>query len=194
MTNKILEISILYFSNQGREITFTDISQRQDCMDVEDYEPDNFWGIMGGFEITIGGHFTIFHSSDFHYLVKATSFLINSMYWIKSEVSEWFDKDDDFPNDVIVKSTGGNLIRLTSQNDTELIFSYSHKSEDYENVRGDRFFEGFTIDKTEWFKQVDIALDEYFSQLLNVIDKSDKPNRTNETMKEYYDVWTKIRL
>jgi hypothetical protein len=193
MTNKNLEINILYFSRQGKEIIFSDITQKKDCLEISDYEPDNFWAIMGGFEITIGGHFTIFHSSDFHYLVKATSFLIHSMYWIKNQVSDWFDKDIEFPNDVVVKSTGGNIIRLICKNDSELSFSFSHISKDYRNVRGDRFFEEITINKYEWFKQVDIALDEYFSQLLNVIDKSEKPNSTNETMMEYYEVWTKIR-
>ena len=194
MTSKSLEIKLLYYSNQGREVSFTDISQGKDSLDLENYESENFWATMGGFEITIDGHLTIFHSSDFHYLVKATSFLIHSLYWIKNETSDWFDKDDEFPKDVIIKSTGGNIIRLTSINENELSFSYSHASKDHINVRGDRFFEGFTINKTEWFKQADLALDEYFIQLRKVIAQSEKPNRINETMHEYYQVWTKTRF
>ncbi len=193
MTDKKLEINVLYSSNQRREIAFSDIVQKNDCFDMEDYEPENFWGIMGGFDITVNNHFTIFHSSDFHYLVKATSFLIHSMYWIKNEVSDWFDKDDDFPDDVIVKSTGGNIIKLSPQNENEISFSFTNSTKNYINKRGDRFFENFIINKIEWFNQVDLALNEYFIQLLNVIDKSDKPNRTTETMQEYCEVWTKIR-
>ncbi len=115
------------------------------------------------------------------------------MYWIKNEVSDWFDKDDDFPDDVIVKSTGGNIIKLSKQNESEISFSYANSSEDYNNKRGDRFFENFVVNKIEWFNEVDLALNEYFIQLLNVIDKSNKQNRTIETMQEYYEVWTKIR-
>jgi hypothetical protein len=191
MTKQNLEINIFYASRGGREITFTDIANSSDCMDLEDYEAEAFWMLTGGFQVTLDGYKTIFRSSDFHYLVKATSFLIHSLYWIKNKTSDWFDKDDTFPNDVIVKSTGGNLVRLQSINDDELKFSHTPPNEKHLVKRGDRFFAGAIIHKKEWFIQTNVALKEYFDTLSFVVDKSEK-SKTSEVMIEYYEVWKAI--
>jgi hypothetical protein len=190
MTINALEVTILYYSCSGREVTFTSIVNGEDAMDQEDYEPKPFSSLMGGFQLTVDGYKTIFSSSDFHYLVKATSFLIHSLYWIRSKTSEWFDKDDDFPNDVIVKSTGDNLIRLQNFRETEVNFSYSPK-ERRTLKRGDRFFDGVTIEKQVWFNQTDIALKEYFDILLRVVSPKND-DETSKVMLDYYKVWKAI--
>jgi hypothetical protein len=191
MADQQLEICILYWSKNGREVSFADIEKGADSLDMDEYSPDAFWSAMGGFEITLNGYNTIFHSTDFHYLVKATNLLIHSLYWIKGRVSDRFDKDDDFPNDVIVRSTGSNLIRLQSLNDIELKFSYISSKEKPIARRGDRFFEGVILDKQEWFRQADIALKEYFDTLVNII-KRNESRETSKVMLEYYEVWKAI--
>ena len=190
MTDKI-EINILYDSKNRGEISFTDIANQNNSMDSEDYKPESFWGLTGGFQVTIDDYKTIFSSTDFHYLVKATSFLIHSMYWIKDKKSEWFDTDDTFPNDVIVKSTDNNLIRLQKYTDAKLEFSYVSTKQNYIRKRGDRFFEGLMIDKQEWFRQTNIALKEYFDTLLFVSNKAEN-DKTSKVMSEYYDLWKAI--
>jgi hypothetical protein len=182
-----LEINIIYRSSNGREATFTDIKNGTEAIDIEEYEPKQFWLLMGGFQVTLEKYKTIFRSSDFHYLVKATSFLIYSLYWIKGEVSEWFDKDDMFSNDVVVRSTGGNLIRLQSTGNNTLTFSYIPK-EPHSYKRGERFFEAMEIEKALWFQEADIALSEYFEVLLRVVRQSEA-SETSNLMLQYYGVW-----
>jgi len=191
MVGQRLEICIHYLSKNDREIRFVDIVKGSDIMDADEYMPEPFWSAMGGFEVTLGGYKTIFHSSDFHYLVKATNFLIHSLYWIKGRTSDRFDKDDAFPNDVIVRSTGSNLIRLQAMNDKELSFSYTPSKDTLISERGDRFFERVILDKQEWFKQTDIALKEYFDTLINIINRNERSD-VNKVMLEYHKVWKVI--
>jgi hypothetical protein len=190
MTYRQLEINILYYSRTGRETTFTDIKNGKDSMDLEDYVPNCFWMLMGGFQVTIDGYKTIFNSSDFHYLVKAASFLIHSQYWIKGKLSDWFDKDDTFPNDVIVRSTGDNLVRLQKNDVNFLKLSYTPK-EPHPYKRGERFFNEEIVEKIQWFQQTDIALSEYFDILLHVVDQNEN-TETSKTMLDYYAVWKAI--
>ncbi|MFT3824382.1 MAG: hypothetical protein QM731_10700 [Chitinophagaceae bacterium] len=185
--NQPLEINILYYSDEGRESRFSDIQNNIDCLDIEDYETESFWSLMGGFEVTVNGFNTIFHNSNFHYLTKATSFLIQSLYWIKNEPSEWFAKEDIFPNQISLRSTGNNIVRLQEHNEHELIFSYTPAKERTPQ-RGDRFFNGVVLNKQEWFKQTDIALGEYFNVLRYVL-KTNSCNNISENMFEYYESW-----
>ncbi|MDO6429649.1 hypothetical protein Q4E93_03540 [Flavitalea sp. BT771] len=191
MARQQLEICILYWSKNGREVRFIDIVKDNDSIDMDEYAPEAFWSAMGGFEVTLNRYKTIFHSSDFHYLVKVTNFLIHSLYWIKGRTSDWFDKDEAFPNDVIVKSTGNNLIRLHSIDDKEISFSYTSSKDILISERGERFFEQVILDKQEWFKQTDIALKEYFDTLINIINRNES-TEINKLMLEYYDVWEAI--
>ncbi len=190
MTNN-LEINILYWSSKGREVPFRFIINHTDTMDFDDYEAKTFWHLIGGFEVTLEGCKTIFHSSDFHYLVKATSFLIHSMYWIKGKESDWFDKDDTYPNDVIIKSTSNNLISLTNLSPEELSFSYTTNKENEIHNRGDRFFKNIRLNKQEWYEASNKALEEYFEILKQIADKQhDDP--TSKIMMKYYRIWKNI--
>lgn len=185
-----LEINILYYSDEGRESRFSDIVNNIDCLDIEDYETEAFRNLMGGFEVTINGFNTIFHNPDFYPLTKATGFLIQSLYWIQDQPTSFFEKEDIFPNQISIRSTGNNVIRLQEYNENELAFSYL-PARGRVPQRGNRFFSDVVLNKQEWFKQADIALQEYFSVLLYIL-KTNSYSSTCDTLLEYYDTWNTI--
>ena len=190
MSDQNLEINVLYWSSDGRETSFTAIADGSDYMDEENYEPKAFWSVMGGFQVTLEGYKMIFSSSDFHYMVKATSFLIHSLYLIAGMTSDWFDSEDIFEDKVTLKSTGDNLICLKKMNGGMILFSFEPK-EVRPRKRGDRFFDGVALKEEEWFKEADIALQEYFEILLRVANDHED-NETSRIMLSYYGVWKAI--
>lgn len=192
MTQNHLEINVIYCSKEGREVLFTDIVNNADVMALEDYEPSNYWNVLGGFEVTLNGHFTIFRSCSFYCLVKATSFLISSIYWLEGKTSEWFDYDEKFPNIISINPTPDTTVKLERLNDTELLFSYTNNKEEYISRRGDRYFCDVKISTYDWITQTTIAMNEYFTALSFVLDKNDKDDKIAKTMKEYLDVWHNI--
>jgi hypothetical protein len=189
MTKNSLEVAVLYYSDEGREASFTDLVNNQQVMDLKHYEPSAFWSVLGGFDVTLNGHFTIFHSCNFYCLVKATSFLIHSLYWIKGKQSEWFDTNDDFPNDVLINPTPNTILRLQRITTSDLIFSYLPLNNNYTYKRGDRYFGDIRLNVNAWFEQTNLALGEYFKMLTLVLDKSDKSESLFHTMTEYLKVW-----
>lgn len=192
MTQNSLEIIVLYYSNEGREVRFTDLVSKQDVMDENHYELSSFWNALGGFDVTINGHFTIFHSCSFYCLIKATSFLIHSLYWIKNKKSDWFDTDESFPNDVLVKPTPNTILRLQRLESSDILVSYLPIENDNTRKRGDRYFSGIKLNIDDWFEQTNFALSEYFKILMLVIERSDKTNRLLQTATEYMEVWQAI--
>ena len=186
-----LEINILCDSENSGVISFTDIVSGNISLDSGNYTAEGFWGLTGGFQVTIEGYKTVFNTTDFHYLIKATNFLIHSLFWINGKTSDRFDKDDFFPDDVVVRTTGGNLIRLQNHSNLELLFSYTPQRENYIFKRGDRFFEGLPINKQTWFSQCNIALGEFFDILLSVANE-DKTNETSKLMMGYYRFWQDV--
>jgi hypothetical protein len=178
----------------GREASFFDLAQRKDGMDLEHYTPYGFWGIGGGMEIVTNDYHSIFRSTDFHYLVKVTNFLINSIYWIHGKRCDRFDIDDDYPNDVVLRTTGNKEIRLTNNNtDSEVQLSFTLQGKSFNYERGIRYFEGVTISKVEWTNAVTLALNEYFEVLIRVIDDN-ADDQTSKVMLGYYDVWKNISV
>ena len=187
-----LEINILYYSDQGREALFTDLVNNRDVMDESHYESSNFWNISGGFDVTLNGYLTIFHSCNFYCLLKATSFLIHSLYWIKGSKSDWFDTDDEFPNDVLIKPTPHTILRLQKLTEKELLFSYLPIDKKHVVKRGDRYFEAIKINIDDWFEQTDIALREYFNIFSFVVDKANDTSVNVQIMNKYLQVWKNI--
>lgn len=188
-----IEIFVIYSSNTGREKFFFDIVRQEDIMDIEHYTPKGFWGIDGGIEIVIDGYCSIFRSTDFHYLVKATSFLLHSLYWTQSKKSEWFDVDDDYPDDIVLRNTNNDLLRIGKGNENELIISYTSVSENYLKVRGDRFFENILISQDAWINACKQALSEYFDMLLKITQDNPRED-SSKTMMNYYYVWQNIAV
>jgi hypothetical protein len=188
-TQTSLEIAILYRSDEGREVSFTDLINNRDVMDVNHYEPSAFWNIFGGFEVTLNGHFTIFHNCNFYCLVKATNFLITSLFWIKGKQSDRFDNTNDTPNHLSINPSPDTTLRLQRLNEKELIFSYLPRENTYKHKRGDRYFGTINLNSDSWFEQTDLALNEYFEIMKMVIAKADKSDKTVQTMIEYLKVW-----
>ncbi len=190
-TNK-LEIFFLYCSNsRGEDISFTEIVQQKNILDGEDIEPSNFWGISGGVQILVNNYNTVFRSVNFHYLVKATNFLIHSLYWIKGIQNDRFDSDDDYPNDVVVRTTSNELLRLRSNSEKEVVLSFSHSERNHIWQRGDRYFENIIINKDDWYNASKLALSEYFEVLLRAV-QSNPNDSTSKTMMGYYEGWRNI--
>lgn len=188
--NKSIEIYVLYSPLNSYEYSFFEIVNENMPLAVGDYEPSGFWGINGGLEIVINGYCSIFRSTDFHYLVRATSFLLQSLYWLKGEKSHWFDVDDDYPDDVSVRTTGRNVLLLKNIDESNVELSFiSANNESTE--RGLRYFNNIVINKDQWCSAVHIALSEYFEMLLAVV-KNNLGDETNKTMINYYNVWQAI--
>jgi hypothetical protein len=183
-----LEINIIYYSEQGREVLFTDLVNEVDVMDESHYDASNFWSIFGGFDVTINGYLTVFRSCSFYCLVKATSFLIHSLFWIKGRRSEWFDTDKEFPNEVTINPTPNAILKLQMLSESEILFSYTPIDPNYVAKRGDRYFKDIVININDWFEQTDIALSEYFKILSFVVAQASDSNRVREVMKEYLQV------
>ncbi len=186
-----IEVIVLYQSIGGKEISFFDLLNHREAIDSEASEPANFWWSYGGFEIAINDYKVIFHSCNFQYLVKATSFLIQSLYWLQGEKSDWFDTDDDYPNDVVLKTTSGEELHLTKNGIDDVKLSFTPKKKPYENERATRYFENLVIGKAEWENATRLALNEYFEVLLSVIQNS-PDDEMSKTMLNYYDVWKDI--
>ncbi len=188
---KDIEVYLLYSPNDNKEYSFFEIVREAVPLDFKDYEASNFWGINGGFEIVANGYCSIFRNTDFHYLVKATSFLLHSLYWIQGKKSDWFDVDDDYPNDVVARTTNNKLLILKNINENEVSLAFTSSENNHANARGTRYFENIAINKNDWGNAVKLALSEYFEVLLTVVQNN--PNdSTSKTMMGYYDVWRNI--
>lgn len=189
--NLPIEIFTIYRSNEGRETSFFNIVNSKDLMDDEHYEPSNFWNCMGGLSICINQYQTVFCSTNFYNLVKATSFLIHSLYWIKSRRSDWFDIDDDYPHNVIVRITSTEILMLRQIDERELFLSFFSSERNHVRQRGDRYFENIAINKNDWYNASMIALSEYFTMLVKVV-QNNPTDDTCKIMMSYYDVWRDI--
>jgi len=188
-----LEIFVLYERKGGAIVPFVSIVEGKDIMDIEDYEIEGFWGACGGIRIVFDKYCIIFDSVDFHHLFKIINFLLHSLYLLNGKDSYgMFPIDEDYPNDVVVKSTAGWLLRLKDLNQDLFLLSYEHNDVSYLRKRGDRFFEGIAINKLIWKSAARIALDEYFSVLLDAVKASGDAPR-NQTAMEYYQYWLEVR-
>jgi hypothetical protein len=184
---KEIEIMCFYYSYVGREVSYYEICNGTDLMDESDYASNNFWFSLGGFSITVDGFKTIFKSHDFYNMTKATSFLLNTLYWLDNKYSNWFN---DYKNAEEISIEFGLNEKLTIRNcDIQKIaLSYSHQNATHQKKRGDRFFESVILDKQEWVGAVKAGLSEYFEILLKVA-QSNQNDSTSKTMMEYYNIW-----
>lgn len=190
---KELEIFVLYEKEGGAVTPFLDITRGMDMMDIEDYEIEGFWGAAGGIRIVVNGYCIIFDSVDFHYLFKIINFLLHSLFMLNGKsISGIFPIDEEFPDDIVVRTTGGKLLHLKSVSENEFLLSYKHKDKFHLRERGDRFFEDIVIDKLSWKVAAGIALDEYFSVLLDAVNASPGASR-NRTAMEFYQYWLDVK-
>jgi hypothetical protein len=183
-----VEVYLLYSPRNDREYSFFEIVNDKIPLELSDSEPVGFWGIGGGLEIVINGYCSIFRSTDFNHLVKATSFLIHSMYWIKGRDSDWFDADDTYPDDVVLRTTNKNMLRLKSNDQETLVLSYTAVENTYQKKRGNKFFNDIILSKEYWLAACEQALREYFEVLHKVVEFS-PTNETAKIMMNYYKVF-----
>lgn len=186
-----VEIMGLYSSYSGREITYYEVANKLELLDADDYSSSGFWCSLGGFTITLEGYKTIFRSFAFYNMVKATSFLLNSIYWLKGIHSDWFNSHEDVSELSI--EFGMEEIMVVKKIEREKIsLSYYKKNILYQPERGDMFFRDILMNIQEWINACEIALQEYFTVLLQVVRNEPNDNAAR-LIKEYYDVWVKIR-
>jgi hypothetical protein len=190
MIDKI-DVFLVYLSNEGREVYLYDIVSGNDVMDALHYEPLEFWKAYGGIEIVVNDYYIILHVTDFSYLVKVTSFLIHSLYWLSNKKAEWFDEDKS--GCVILKTTSGNSVSLKKRDSDTICISYLPAENIYVKKRGDKFFEGVLFDVVGWKEAVNMALSEYF-KILNELVLNNSEDPMSNTMKKYLKLWEDIKM
>ncbi|SFM74918.1 hypothetical protein SAMN05428949_0657 [Chitinophaga sp. YR627] len=190
---KELEIFVLYEKMGGAVVPLIDLIEDRNMMDIEDYEIDRFWGSSGGIRIVLDGYCVIFDSVDFHYLFKCINFLLHSLFLVHGkDASGIFPIDENHPDDVIVKTTGGNVLHLKNLSREDFSISYKRSDTFNSRRRGERFFEEIIINKDVWKSSAGIALDEYFSILLSIINNSSNASGIRTAM-EFYHYWLEVK-
>ena len=132
--NKKLEISIILFSDEGREINFRDLKSGKSYFEQKELNPEFFWGATGGFELTIAGNNTIFRGFEFYVALEAIRFLLHSLFWIEGETKN-YDSDEEFPDAVISRFSNQNYIKLSKIENDMLSFSYQSTLKEFEIER-----------------------------------------------------------
>lgn len=186
-----IEIFVVYYSNAGRETTFFDIVEGKEVMDLEHYNPSGFWGCGGGLKIITDNFNTLFNSVKFEYLVKATSFLIRSMYWIKGTRFSWNDVEEEYENGVTLKTETNDLIFLRKSGINKLLLSYFSSNKGAVRERGQSFFEDIIISEKAWYNASQQALTEYFVILKKITDENPL-DESNVVMLNYYNAWLNL--
>ena len=185
-----IEVLCFYYSYAGREVNYNDILNKLDFMDEEDRTPSGFWTSLGGFSITIDGFKTIYSNHNFYNMVKASTFLLNTVYWLNGKESDWFNKPIN-ASELSIEFGVNEKLTIHNKSLTEISLSYSNQTIGYERKRGDRYFEDIVLPKQEWVNAVKVGLNEYFKVLLQIAH-NDKNNDTSKIMQEYYSVWNLV--
>lgn len=190
--NKEIEVLCLYYSYTGRETNYFEIVNNLDVMDEEDYQSKEFWASLGGFSITLAGYNTIFSSHNFYNMVKATSFLLSTLYWLQDKKTDWFDYNFN-DKEIWIELGKDEMFKIVKHSEGEILLSYYTMGNEAGHRRGVRYFDGVKVEKDRWLESVNLALSEYFQVLQQVIDKGSETNLI-QTMLEYYTVWEEIKL
>ncbi len=191
MEVKKIDIHIIFESNESGQDTFFDIIHNNAGSAWEFYEldPEGFWGLSGGIEIVINGFNSIFRSTDFHYLLKPVSFLLHTLYYIKDLENTWFDKDELYPDSILLKTTGQNILKLDKVRENVKLSFLNQQGHTVKSIRGDqRYFDDIYIDSKLWHNATHIALEEYFISLLQIV-KVFPDSKTSNVMMNFHKVW-----
>lgn len=181
--NKKIEISIILFSNQGREINFRELKSGNSFLDEEDLSPYFFWAAQGGFELTVDGCKTIFRGFEFYVALEAIKFLLQSLHWLEGKTIS-FDVDKEFPDAVVSRFPNDNFIKLSRKDNETLSFSYQPTLPQFEEVRGTRFFNEEVFLSKDWAEAVRIGLKEYFD-VLNPILQDNQQQEQSKILTDY---------
>jgi hypothetical protein len=181
--NKKLEISIILFSNKGREINFRELKSSNCCLEEEEMTPFFFWGATGGFELTVDGYKTIFRGFDFYVAIEAIRFLLNSLHWLEGKTSG-YNVDEEFPEAVVSRFPNDNFIKLSRKENGILCFSYQSTLPQFEETRETRFFNEELFLSKDWAEAVRIGLKEYFD-VLNPILRDNPKQEQSKILTDY---------
>lgn len=187
-----IEVTCFHLSYAGAETTYYDISRNGfPVMDLDNWDIDGFWGAHGGFTITIDGYKTVFHSSEFYNIVKATTFLLNTIYWLEGKPSDWFN---DYTGAEELSITFGlqEVFKVRKKNEDAIYLSYYREDASAERTRGDRFFTDLLVSRDSWIDACKVALDEYFQVLKEIADGYPTSGYA-PTLHRYYDVWMGVK-
>ncbi len=186
-----VEILIIYRSRFGREATYTSIVAKEDDIDLEDYEGKRFWQTMGGLQIAKDEYNIILNCTSFYNVVKATSFLLHTLYTIKGIPCHWFDINEENPSEVRVMTMAEDVLSFHLIDINNIKISFLPVKEEMANIRGRYYFSEITMSTIEWVNASCLALEEYFFVLAKTLDSA-KGTKLNSIMKEYISIYKQI--
>ncbi|RZJ37455.1 MAG: hypothetical protein EOO18_05635 [Chryseobacterium sp.] len=187
-----IDIHILYRSDDHEELYFSDISSGVESMNLQAYQPSNFWSIDGGIEIRLDEYKVIFRSFDFYVLLGATTFLMETLYFLQESRSTWLDVDNEFPDSATCVTFRKDKIVFSRVDDTHVSLSFLRRNDHQLPRRSDRYFSDVLLEISQWVLAVKRSLGEYFSVLSKVAESSVE-DRTLPLLRKYHELWTAVK-
>jgi hypothetical protein len=181
--NRKIEIAIILFSNEGREINFRDLEIGESYLGNNESTPHFFWSAIGGFEVIVDGYKKVFRGIGFYVSLEAIKFLLQSLYWLEDR-SNNFDDDEEFPKSFVTRFVNGDIVKLSKVDNETFEFSYLDKNLSNDSLRGKHYFLSELFSKQNWSSEVRIALKEYFDVLSSVLKEAEVNNET-QILNEY---------
>lgn len=183
-----VDIFVIYSSNEGRNDLF---ESPIGMLDIAHQNASGFWGAGGGISIYFDKYINIFYSTNYYVGLYPVNFLIHSLYWLRNEkCDEWFDTNDNYPDDVTI-TYNDELLRIQNINENNVSLSFILLEGRKIKRRRNPYFKDIIINKNDWYNATQIALNEYFKVLLDVISYEPNDEKTKILLK-YYDVWNKL--
>lgn len=176
--NRKIEISVILFSDKGREINFKELKLGGCYLEQKEMTPDFFWGATGGFELTVDGYKTIFRGLEFYVALEAIRFLLHSLYWIEG-ITKNYDIDEEFPEAVVSRFSNQNFIKLSRRENDTVSFSCQSALSQVEGASGQRFFDEELFLSKDWAEAVKIGLKAYFDVLSPVLRDHQNDKKSN---------------
>lgn len=190
--NSKLEIAIIYFSNEGREINFQELKHGGYSLSDEENNPEFFWGATGGLEITVDGYKTIFRGFEFYVAMKGVEFLLHSLFWLEGKL-DGYDVDPTFPESVVSRFSNHNYIKLSRNEEGILSLSYQPSDAQLAHEKRNRFFKDEQFSPKDWSEAARIALKNYFD-VLNPILLANMEHKCSRILENYLvKEWEKLQ-
>lgn len=183
-----IEVMCFHLSNADAETTYYDICRDGiPAMDMDNWDIKSFWMAYGGFTITLDGYKTVFHSGGFYNIVKATTFLLNTIYWLEGKSSGWFN-DHEGAEELFINLGLHETFKVRKKNEHEILLSYYRENNAALRNRGEHFFHELLLSRDSWIDACKIALGEYFQMVREIADAHPE-SKLKRVLDEYYDVW-----
>ena len=188
--NLNIEIAIILFSDEGREINFRELKSGKCYLKQEELTPYFFWGATGGFEVIVDGYKTIFRGFEFYVGLEAIRFLLHSLHWLEGEKNGM--TDEEHPEAIVSRFPNHNFIKLSRKLDDTLSFSYQSILPQIETTRGNKFFSEELFLSKEWIGAVKIGLKEYFEVLNPILCDNQEQDQSKILTNYLVNEWEKV--